>query len=127
MAGIGQNGKLSEVKVPLSHTALMLRGLEAGPSRVARLAGFMLRDPTLQLVRRCASPRSLAPSHPKQLFLHVAPDGDHWTGPTIFAAKHLPTGFVVSVPIADDFDTTRLTEEQLRQIYDTKALPKLDD
>lgn len=34
--------------------------------------------------RACTTQR---PSEPPAHFLHVAPDGDHWTGPTIFAAK----------------------------------------
>ena len=56
-------------------------------------------------------------------YLHVAPDGDCWTSPKLFAAKHLPEDFVVSLPVAPDFDADALTEEQRRIIYDTKALP----
>ena len=35
--------------------------------------------------------------HP--LFLHVGPSGDCWTGPSIFAAKHLPPDYVKSIPL----------------------------
>jgi hypothetical protein len=76
--------------------------------------------------RRACSADAARPKlfpHKSQLFLHVAPDGDAWTGPTIFAAKHLPTDFVVSVPIPDGFDIGRLTEAQRQRIYDDKALP----
>lgn len=59
-----------------------------------------------------------------QLFLHVAPDGDHWSGPTIFAAKHLSTDFIVSVPIQVDFELEKLTDADLTEIYDTKRLPE---
>ncbi|KAG8457964.1 hypothetical protein KFE25_012635 [Diacronema lutheri] len=71
-------------------------------------------------VRRACSSAS-GPS--KQLYLHVAPDGDHWSGPGIFAAKHLSTDFIVSVPIRADFPIEMLTEQDLTDIYDTKRLP----
>jgi len=64
-----------------------------------------------------------SPPAPEQLYLHVAPDGDSWTGPTIFAAKHLPADFVVSVKVPAGFDPDALTEQQLQEIYDSKALP----
>jgi hypothetical protein len=62
-----------------------------------------------------------------QLFLHVAPDGDSWTATEIFAAKHLPSDFIVSIPLPEGFDPAQLTEAQLQQIYDTKRLPALSD
>lgn len=33
------------------------------------------------------------------LFLHVGPSGDCWTGSSIFAAKHLQPDYVKSVPL----------------------------
>ena len=39
-----------------------------------------------------------------QLFLHVSPSGDCWTGQEIFAAKHLQPDYVRSIPVPDGFD-----------------------
>ena len=37
--------------------------------------------------------------HHPTLYLHVGPSGDCWTGPSIFAAKHLPPDYVKSIPL----------------------------
>ncbi|KAJ1622709.1 hypothetical protein T492DRAFT_1060176 [Pavlovales sp. CCMP2436] len=87
--------------------------------------------PALALLRRCNVARASSragklpvemPSQSK-LFLHVAPDGDHWTGPSIFAAKHLASDFMVSISLPAGFDPEQLTQAQLTEIYDTKKLP----
>ena len=48
--------------------------------------------------------------HP--LYLHVGPSGDCWTGPSIFAAKHLPPDYVKSIPLDESLvgDVDRLLE-----------------
>mmetsp|Transcript_19561 Transcript_19561/g.39622 ORF Transcript_19561/g.39622 Transcript_19561/m.39622 type:complete len:134 (-) Transcript_19561:533-934(-) len=65
-------------------------------------------------------------------YLHVAPDGDWWTGTEIFAAKHLQPDYVRSVVVPPDIDIDEYLEsieddaEQnkiLRKIYDDKRLP----
>uniref|UniRef100_A0A7S2A2B9 Uncharacterized protein n=1 Tax=Trieres chinensis TaxID=1514140 RepID=A0A7S2A2B9_TRICV len=70
-----------------------------------------------------------------QLYLHIAPCGDCWTGREIFAAKHLQPDYVRSVPVPEGFDpdehlTTGDGEddmeteiELLRRIYDEGKLP----
>lgn len=68
-------------------------------------------------------PRGLGTHIKPQLFLHIAPDGDHWTGPPTFAAKHLPSDFIVSVPIETEDDALGLTDEELRAMYDSKCMP----
>mmetsp|Transcript_5487 Transcript_5487/g.11213 ORF Transcript_5487/g.11213 Transcript_5487/m.11213 type:complete len:200 (-) Transcript_5487:32-631(-) len=40
----------------------------------------------------------------KTSFFHVSPSGDWWTGPSIFAAKHLQPDYVRSIPIPPGFD-----------------------
>ena len=79
---------------------------------------------------------SSSSSKPKQHYLHIAPDGDYWTGYEIFAAKHLQPDYVRSVPIPppDDFDVEKWLDttfgddkkkqtEALQKIYDEGKLP----
>jgi hypothetical protein len=66
--------------------------------------------------------------------------GDWWTGPSIFAAKHLQPDYVKSIPIPPDFDPNKYFSEDeeesesssmswkekqqlLHQIYDEGKLP----
>lgn len=44
------------------------------------------------------------------LYLHVGPCGDFWTGPSIFAAKHLQPGYVKSVELDESLDVDALLE-----------------
>ncbi|KAL7545246.1 hypothetical protein ACHAWF_013561 [Thalassiosira exigua] len=37
-------------------------------------------------------------------YFHVSPSGDWWTGPSIFAAKHLQPDYVKSIPMPPGFD-----------------------
>jgi len=59
----------------------------------------------------------------KQLYLHIAPCGDHWQSPAIFAAKHMTEGYVKSFPIPADFCTEHLDEAALQAAYDSGVLP----
>ena len=45
-----------------------------------------------------------------RLYLHVGPSGDFWTGPSIFAAKHLTPGYVRSVELGRSLDADALLE-----------------
>ena len=57
-------------------------------------------------------------------YIHIAPDGDHWlSDDKVYAAKHVPEDFVVSLPLPADFDVTSLTEAELHAAYDSKSLP----
>ena len=73
-----------------------------------------------------------------RLYLHVGPSGDFWTGPSIFAAKHLQPGYVRSVELDGSLDADALLElleedeeddggdgdsSWTRTIYDEGALP----
>jgi hypothetical protein len=64
-----------------------------------------------------------------RLFLHVGPDGDCWTGKSIFAAKHLQPDYVQSIEIPRDMDAVTLVEyledqpTVAQEIYDTKKFP----
>jgi len=66
------------------------------------------------------------------LFLHVGPSGDCWTGPSLFAAKHLQPDYVQSLPIPSSHlhQADRLLElleehpEWALAVYDTQAFPK---
>ena len=69
---------------------------------------------------------------PQQVYLHVGPSGDCWTGSSLFAAKHLQPDYVKSLALPP-----HLTEEQrerlvdrlqdrpdvAQQMYDTGVLP----
>ena len=68
-------------------------------------------------------------------YLHVGPGGDCWTGPTMFAAKHLQPDYVQSIELPREFSTDlslsssmiAMLEEDpgtAQQIYDAKALPE---
>ena len=66
-----------------------------------------------------------------QTYLHVAPSGDWWTGPSIFAAKHLQPDYVRSIKIPADFDPELMLGgddhasalKLLYRIYDDGELP----
>lgn len=66
-----------------------------------------------------------------QVYLHVGPSGDCWTGSSLFAAKHLEPEYVTSIPLPPDtcLDTLMeaLEEEDnvklMQQVYDTGVLP----
>eukprot|EP00565_Helicotheca_tamesis_P009482 CAMPEP_0185725078 /NCGR_PEP_ID=MMETSP1171-20130828/1409_1 /TAXON_ID=374046 /ORGANISM="Helicotheca tamensis, Strain CCMP826" /LENGTH=117 /DNA_ID=CAMNT_0028393095 /DNA_START=269 /DNA_END=622 /DNA_ORIENTATION=- len=68
------------------------------------------------------------------MYLHIAPCGDHWTGTSIFAAKHLQPDYVRSIALPPGFeeDDVDLLEEildcegtdVLQKIYDSKCLPQ---
>lgn len=36
------------------------------------------------------------------IYLHMGPSGDCWTGPAVFAAKHLQPGYIKSFPLPTD-------------------------
>mmetsp|Transcript_10923 Transcript_10923/g.15619 ORF Transcript_10923/g.15619 Transcript_10923/m.15619 type:complete len:146 (-) Transcript_10923:386-823(-) len=77
----------------------------------------------------------------KTVYFHISPSGDWWTGPSIFAAKHLQPDYVKSIPIPTGFDPNRHFSEDeedesessgmsweekqqlLHQIYDEGKLP----
>lgn len=84
----------------------------------------------------CSDTASSSSSKPKQHYLHLAPDGDYWTGSEIFAAKHLQPDYVRSVPIPppEDFDVEKWLDETfggdekkqteaLQNVYDERKLP----
>jgi hypothetical protein len=64
-----------------------------------------------------------------QVFLHVGPSGDCWTGSSIYAAKHLQPDYVKSIPIPShvciDILLGILEEDTTlaQQIYDDGLLP----
>ena len=63
----------------------------------------------------------------RKLYLHIAPCGDWWLGSEIYAAKHLPSGYVRSIRLPDDFDEDDhvldiLPELKIMAMYDTGTL-----
>jgi len=61
-----------------------------------------------------------------QLFLHVAPCGDYWTGHEVFAAKHLQPDYVKSIPIPKGLDPEEILSEYdgdvdvlVKKVYDS--------
>ena len=82
----------------------------------------------------CSDTTSSSSTKPKQHYLHLAPDGDYWTGEAIFAAKHLQPDYVRSVSIPEGFDVEQWLDktfgddekkqtEALQNIYDEGKLP----
>mmetsp|Transcript_20676 Transcript_20676/g.20013 ORF Transcript_20676/g.20013 Transcript_20676/m.20013 type:complete len:146 (-) Transcript_20676:786-1223(-) len=66
----------------------------------------------------------------EEMFLHIAPCGDYWLGQEIYAAKHLPSGYVRSIKLPDNFDENddllnSLPEDKFVAMYDTGALDSL--
>ena len=70
------------------------------------------------------------------LYLHVAPDGDHWISGEIFAAKHLQPDYVKSILIPnesemnilktiEDFDNDDGFDVLMKDVYDTGDLSRL--
>jgi hypothetical protein len=70
------------------------------------------------------------------LFLHVGPSGDCWTGPSIFAAKHLQPDYVKSIPLPAEFcneedervvallEAIANDKDAHRKLYDEEKLPQ---
>lgn len=65
------------------------------------------------------------------MYLHVGPSGDFWTGHSIFAAKHLQPDYVKSVRLDESIDVDELLEllEDLgddctQLIYDKGEIPE---
>jgi hypothetical protein len=63
------------------------------------------------------------------VYLHVGPSGDCWTGHSIFAAKHLQPDYVKSVQLPHDTDIDTLLERLeaenalAKSIYDSGIIP----
>jgi hypothetical protein len=64
------------------------------------------------------------------VYLHVGPSGDCWTGHSIFAAKHLQPDYVKSVQLPTDTDIDILLERLegedallAKSIYDSGIIP----
>jgi hypothetical protein len=75
---------------------------------------------------------------PYSHYIWLLGSGDWWTGPSIFAAKHLQPDFVKSIPIPEEFDPSKYFSEDeddenhmsweekqqlLHQIYDEGKFP----
>ena len=59
--------------------------------------------------------------------MHIAPCGNWWVGSEIYAAKHLPSGYVRSIRLPDDFDEDDnvidiLSQFKIMAMYDTGSL-----
>eukprot|EP00554_Chaetoceros_debilis_P014737 CAMPEP_0194111998 /NCGR_PEP_ID=MMETSP0150-20130528/10862_1 /TAXON_ID=122233 /ORGANISM="Chaetoceros debilis, Strain MM31A-1" /LENGTH=88 /DNA_ID=CAMNT_0038801563 /DNA_START=55 /DNA_END=321 /DNA_ORIENTATION=- len=74
-------------------------------------------------------------SHNDQLYLHVAPCGDYWTGHEVFAAKHLQPDYVKSIPIPkglnvedilDDLNDGEDIDGILKNVYDTEDITLIE-
>ena len=50
-----------------------------------------------------------------QVYLHIAPCGDYWTGYEVFAAKHLNPDYVKSLPIPNNIE---FDPEEALEYYD---------
>mmetsp|Transcript_53247 Transcript_53247/g.79531 ORF Transcript_53247/g.79531 Transcript_53247/m.79531 type:complete len:143 (-) Transcript_53247:419-847(-) len=65
----------------------------------------------------------------QQIYLHVGPSGDCWTGTSIFAAKHLQPDYVKSIPLPEGCRIEQLLEQLeddldlAQQTYDTGKIP----
>ena len=58
-------------------------------------------------------------------YIHIAPCGDWWIGSDIYAAKHNPTDYILSLPLPNNFDQTILTNtpnSKFQHAYDKKSL-----
>lgn len=70
------------------------------------------------------------------LYLHVGPSGDCWTGPSIFAAKHLQPDYVKSIALPTEFgqeneerveallEAIENDEDAQRKLYDEEKIPQ---
>ena len=74
---------------------------------------------------------SLSPSahgvNDNNLSIHISPCGDWWLGAEIYAAKHLPSGYVRSIKLPDNFDEDNHLLDELPasaflQMYDSGVL-----
>ncbi|KAF0682913.1 Aste57867_25001 [Aphanomyces stellatus] len=64
---------------------------------------------------------------PPTIFLHISPCGDWWTGGSMYAAKHLPSDYVKSLPLPVDFDESTLEDLPslaFTRMYDSGMLDK---
>lgn len=68
-----------------------------------------------------------------QLYFHIAPCGDYWTGHEVFAAKHLQPDYVKSIPIPRGLDLEAKLEDfdgdldkLLQKVYDTGDLSPIE-
>ncbi len=62
---------------------------------------------------------------PEILFLHISPGGDFWVAPQLFAAKHLPDGYVRSIRLPDFYDDEaiqKLSLNDIMKMYDSGKL-----
>ncbi|ETV75470.1 hypothetical protein H257_10307 [Aphanomyces astaci] len=77
------------------------------------------------IVRRWTGRRALSEWTHTQLFLHISPCGDWWTGSNMYAAKHLSSDYVKSIALPDGFDEVTLEtlpNASLQRMYDTGVL-----
>lgn len=71
---------------------------------------------------------SLPASKTENLYLHVSPDGDWWTGHEMFAAKHLQPDYVRSIVLPDAWlanNDANDVEAYIEEIYDEDEIEKL--
>eukprot|EP01041_Mallomonas_annulata_P000204 gene204-367_t len=86
-------------------------------SKIKRLCSCDLTVPTIPPINNTT-------------FLHLAPCGDWWIDNEIFAAKHLPTGYIRSIRVPIDFDDkilNSLDKNAILAMYDTGVLDKTID
>ena len=94
----------------------------------------MVDAPSDGIKRTSTSTADVATTKSKQHYLHIAPDGDWWTGDEIFAAKHLQPDYVRSVQVPSEFDVEEWLEltfgddnekhtQAMQRIYDEQRLP----
>ncbi len=76
--------------------------------------------------------RSLS-SKNDQLYFHIAPCGDYWTGHEVFAAKHLQPDYIKSIPIPRGLNPEEILEnfdgdidKLLQKVYDTGDLSLIE-
>jgi hypothetical protein len=67
----------------------------------------------------------------ERIFVHISPSGDFWLGEAIFAAKHLSSDYLRSIPLQSGSDADqverqmeKLTTSQLQAIYDSGDLQR---
>ena len=80
--------------------------------------------------RSCVMLSPMQKSDELTLHLHISPCGDWWLGTEIYAAKHLPSGYVRSIKLPDDFDEDspllhNIPKSSFLAMYDTGFLDTL--
>jgi len=88
-------------------------------------------DGVNRFVGRAEDDRKKSASNPKSgFFIHISPSGDFWTGEGVFAAKHLSSNYLRSIPIPNKVDVytieqklNELEPEKIQEIYDSGTLP----